>query len=205
MTTLKMHYEGWISLPAALRQQLGLHSGARLDVQLVDGTIVLRPVQGTRAPVEPEQAVESPAAASAPAPSLETVLPQKRPRGRPRKVSTLERPAEPMLGTAGDPLPSPKRKPGRPRKVRVEAVEPVAAPGPSSVGGEVGLWKLRPKAELMAKSSEPVPPLPQRPEPSWIAGSHEREERRPFRNVEVRKLGPGRRQNRLQRGINPTE
>jgi AbrB family looped-hinge helix DNA binding protein len=201
MTTLKMHYEGWISLPAALRQQLGLHSGARLDVQLVNDTIVLRPVQGTRAPVEPEQAIESPAVASAPAPSLETVLPQKRPRGRPRKVSTLERPAEPMLGTAGDPLPSPKRKPGRPRKVRVEAAEPAAAPEPSSVGGEVGLWKLRPKAELMAKSSEPVPSLPQRPEPSWIPGSHEREERRPFRNVEVRKLGPGRRQNRAQQRV----
>ena len=148
MTTLKMHYEGWISLPSALRQQLGLHSGTRLDVHLVNGTIMLRPTKGTRAPTDREAAIEPPAVTSAPAPSLETALPQKRPRGRPRKVPTIERPAEPMLGTAADPLPSPKRKPGRPRKVRVEAVEPVAAPGPSSMAGEGGLWKLRPKAEL---------------------------------------------------------
>ena len=43
MPTLKLHYEGWVSLPAALRQQLGLNSGDRLEVDLVDGTIMLRP------------------------------------------------------------------------------------------------------------------------------------------------------------------
>jgi AbrB family looped-hinge helix DNA binding protein len=206
MTTLKMHYEGWISLPAALRQQLGLYSGARLDVQLVDGTIVLRPAKGTRAPAEPEQAaVESPAITSAPAPSLEAVLPQKRPRGRPRNVPAIERPAELIVATGEEPLPSPKRKPGRPRKVHVEEVEPVAAPAPSSMVGEGGLWKLRPKAELTASRPEPEPvPPPRRPEPSRVGGSHEREERRPFRNVEVRKLGPGRRHHRLQRGTTPT-
>jgi hypothetical protein len=35
--------------------------------------------------------------------------------------------------------------------------------------------------------------------------SHEREERRPFRNVEIRKLGSGRRHNRLQRMMNPAK
>ena len=205
MTTLKMHYEGWISLPVALRQQLGLQSGARLEVQLVDGTIVLRPASAKRAPAEPEQAVEPPAVTSAPAPSLETALPQKRPRGRPSKVQTPERPSEPMLAIAGDPLPSPKRKPGRPRKVRLEEAEPAAEPAPSSMVGESTLWKLRPKAELAAKSPDPAPSPPRRPEPSRLAGSHEREERRPFRNVEIRKLGSGRRHNRLQRMMNPAK
>jgi AbrB family looped-hinge helix DNA binding protein len=202
MTTLKMYYEGWISLPSDLRQQLGLHSGTRLDVQLVNDTIMLRPTKGTRAPTDRKAAIEPPAVTAASTPSLETVLPQQRPRGRPRKVPTLEHPAAPMPGA--DHLPSPKRQPGRPRKVRVEAVEPVAAPGPSSVAGGGGLWKLRPKAAPPAASPEPVPP-PRRPEPSRTSGSQEREERRPFRNVEVRKLGPGRRHNRLQRGMNPTE
>ena len=110
-----------------------------------------------------------------------------------------------MLGTAEDPLPLPKRKPGRPRKVHVEETQPVVEPGPSSMVGEGELWKLRPKAELPTASPEPEPaPPPRRPEPSRYGGSHELEERRPFRNVEVRKLGPGRRHNRAQREMNPT-
>ena len=199
LATLKLHYDGWLTLPAGLRQMLELKTGDRLQADLVDGAIVLRPASGKRAPAEPEQAIEPPAVTSAPAPSLETALPQKRPRGRPRKVQTTERPSELMLAIAGDPLPSPKRKPGRPRKVRLEEAEPAAEPAPSSMAGESTLWKLRPKAELTAKSPDPAPSPPRRPEPSRIGGSHEREERRPFRNVEIRKLGSGRRHNRLQR------
>ncbi len=201
---LKVHYDGWIALPAGLRQQLKLNSGDRLDAQLVAGAIVLRPVHGKRTPAEPEQAIKSPAVTLAPAPSLETAVPQKRPRGRPRKVQTTERPSELMLAIAGDPLPSPKRKPGRPRKVRLEEAEPAAERAPSSMVGESTLWKLRPKAELAAKSPDPAPSPPRRPEPSRT-GSHEREERRPFRNVEIRKLGSGRRHNRLQRMMNPAK
>ena len=196
---LKVHYDGWIALPPALRQHLKLNSGDRLDAQLVDGAIVLRPASAKRAPAEPEQAIESPAVTSAPAPSLETAMPQKRPRGRPRKVQTTERFSELMLAIAGDPLTPPKRKPGRPRKVRLEEAEP------SSMVGESTLWKLRPKAELAAKSPDPAPSPPRRPESSRLAGSHEREERRPFRNVEIRKLGSGRRHNRLQRMMNPAK
>ena len=199
MATLKLHYDGWLTLPASLRQMLDLKTGDRLQADLVDGTIVLRPVHGKGAPTEPEQAIEPPAVTSAPAPSLETALPQKRPRGRPRKVQASEHPSDLMLGIAGDPLPSPKRKPGRPRKVRLEAAEPAAEPGPSSMVGESTLWKLRPKAELTAKSPDPVPSPPRRPERSRIGGSQEREERRPFTNVEIRKLGAGRGHNRLQR------
>ena len=205
MPRLKVHYDGWIALPAGLRQQLKLNSGDRLDAQLVAGAIVLRPASAKRAPAEPEQAIEPPAVTSAPAPSLETAVPQKRPRGRPRKVQTTERPSELMLAIAGDSLPSPKRKPGRPRKVRLEEAEPAAEPAPSSMVGESTLWKLRPKAELAAKSPDPAPSPPRRPEPSRLAGSHEREERRPFRNVEIRKLGSGRRHNRLQRMMNPAK
>ena len=54
MPTLKLHYEGWVSLPAVLRQQLGLNSGDRLDVDLVDGTIVLRPAAKAKRPVPRE-------------------------------------------------------------------------------------------------------------------------------------------------------
>src|SRR5213080_1374975 len=43
VTTLKLHYDGWLALPAALRLELGLEKGAELELKLVDGTIVLRP------------------------------------------------------------------------------------------------------------------------------------------------------------------
>ena len=124
MPTLKVHYDGWIALPSGLRGYLKLNSGDRLDAQLVDGAIVLRPASVKRASAKAEPAIEPPAVTAAPVSSLETALPQKRPRGRPRKVH----PSELMLAIAGDPLPSPKRKPGRPRKVRLEEAEPVAEP-----------------------------------------------------------------------------
>ena len=54
----KLHYDGWLVLPAGLRRTLDLNSGDRLVAELVDGTIVLRPVNGQRATAEPKQAVE---------------------------------------------------------------------------------------------------------------------------------------------------
>ena len=201
LATLKLHYDGWLVLPAGLRRMLDLKSGDRLVAELVDGAIVLRPAHGQRAPAVPAQAVEPPVVASAPPPSLGTVLPQKRPRGRPRKVQAVERPSELMLGTAGDLLPTPRRKPGRPRKIRVEEAQPITEARPSFMVGEGGLWKLRPKVELPVASPDPAPLPPRRPEPSRYGGSQEFEERRPFRNVEVRKLGPGRRHNRAQQTV----
>ena len=44
MTKLKLYYAGWLALPAALRQKLDLGTDAVLEAELVDGTIVLRPV-----------------------------------------------------------------------------------------------------------------------------------------------------------------
>jgi bifunctional DNA-binding transcriptional regulator/antitoxin component of YhaV-PrlF toxin-antitoxin module len=48
MPTLKLHYDGWIALPVRLRQALGLSSGDRLEAELADGALVLRPVGKTR-------------------------------------------------------------------------------------------------------------------------------------------------------------
>ena len=44
--------EWWVALPAAVRQQLGLSSGDRLDVALLDGTIVLRLAAKATRPVQ---------------------------------------------------------------------------------------------------------------------------------------------------------
>ena len=203
MSTLKLHYDGWLVLPAGLRRALELESGDRLKAELVDGAIVLRPAKGKRPATRPEKVAELPVAVSVPTSLPEAPAVAKRPRGRPRKVQVAPAQAELLLAPAEAPLPSPKRKPGRPRKVVTAELAAVAEPEPGSPVAEGGVWKLRPKAELPVTAPEPVPLPPRRAEPSRTGGGYEREERRPFRNVEVRKLGPGRRHNRPQRGTNP--
>jgi bifunctional DNA-binding transcriptional regulator/antitoxin component of YhaV-PrlF toxin-antitoxin module len=188
VTTLKLHYDGWLALPAALRRKLGLGKGVALEVELVDGTIVLRPSsegQGSAIGRERE-ATEPPVnlASSAP-PSPRADTPATREGDRARKE-----PDPP------DQASRPKRPRGRPRKVEVE---PGPAPAPPPVPAP--LWELRRKADrpvVTAGSDDPAPAPDHRPvRPTREAAyGHELEERRPFRNVEIRKLGPGRGHNR---------
>ena len=80
MTTLKLHYEGWLALPAAFRQKLGLSRGAALEAELVGGTIVLRPAAKLKTPPRTEvEELRSTAAAVAPAPA--------KPRGRHKQIA----------------------------------------------------------------------------------------------------------------------
>ena len=203
MSILKLHYDGWLVLPAGLRNALELESGDRLEAELMGGAIILQPAKKKRPATRPEKVAELPAAVSAPAPLPEAPAVAKRPRGRPRKVPVAPAHAELLLDPAEAPLPSSKRKSGRPRKVVTAELAAVVEPELGSPVAGGGVWKLRPKAELPVTAPEPVPMSPGRVEPSRTGGGYEREERRPFRNVEVRKLGPGRRHNRPQRGTNP--
>jgi AbrB family looped-hinge helix DNA binding protein len=67
MSTLKLHYEGWLALPAGFRQKLGLKSGDRLEAELVSGTIMLRPLgRPTSPPVRPDEGEGRPGRAAAP-------------------------------------------------------------------------------------------------------------------------------------------
>ena len=52
MPRLKLHFDGWLSLPAHFRQQLGLDAGDALEAELVEGTIVLRPSKGSAKAVQ---------------------------------------------------------------------------------------------------------------------------------------------------------
>jgi AbrB family looped-hinge helix DNA binding protein len=96
MSTIQMHYDGWVTLPAAARQKFHLTTGDRLEVEFAGDTIVLRPARGAAAPgrdtaaepapaapEEPAVAAEPAAAASAPEPVA------KRGPGRPRKVPAV--------------------------------------------------------------------------------------------------------------------
>jgi antitoxin component of MazEF toxin-antitoxin module len=177
MPTVKLHYDGWICLPASLYQTLGLSHGAKLTAELVDGALVLQPVVRRKAQSAPAQQDEA-------ALSGET-MPARRKPGRPRKNV----PAEVAPS-------SPTKRRGRPPKVAVRAEpEPTAAP---VVRREP--WILRKKADL-----PPAAPVVDKPAPSERRPERFRSddgfpfaERRPFRHVEVRKLGPGRGHNRPQ-------
>src|SRR4051812_41372145 len=87
MPTLKLHYDGWLALPAGLRHALGLNSGDRLEAELVDGALVLRPVAKTRRPAPGGEAVVAVGADGAGTlPLAADAAPVRRKPGRPRKV-----------------------------------------------------------------------------------------------------------------------
>ena len=184
MAKLKLHYDGWLALPAGLCQQLGLKTGDRLEAELVDGAVMLRPAKAGRtqhaapaADTEPP-AVEPPE----PLPLVGTPEPLRRKPGRPRKDA-----AQP------DPAAAVRKARGRPRKAA-----PVPEPEPNrSPIASIGPAKLVKKADLLPAAARPEEFTPQILSPARPE-SDDRSfvERRPFRQVEVRKLGPGRGHNR---------
>jgi hypothetical protein len=180
MTTLKLYYGGWLALPAALCRKLGVGTGDRLAAELVDGTLRLRPAAAIKNAAENEPEAPEPApAAEAPAPAPTSA---RRPSGRPRKAAVPEPP---------EPATTPERPLARLRKAK-----PDPAPEPASLTEEEA------RAESGRKVALPLPreaPVAVRGRVrAWVLPStgHEREERRPFPHVEVRKLGPGRRHHR---------
>ena len=151
MPTVKLHYDGWVSLPSSIRQKLGLNSGHRLEADLVNGAIVLRPAIKASIPAPHDEQASNPPAADVP----ETLTPQaatlaRRKPGRPRKVEAADELA---------PAAQPKRPRGRPKAALVPAPAPVDRPVARSEP-----WKLRRKEDLQPKAaSEDQPPLPSGP------------------------------------------
>jgi AbrB family looped-hinge helix DNA binding protein len=86
MPKVRLNYDGWLALPADVRKKLGLATGYQLELELVGGAIVLRPVGAAGpAPTEPTAAVP-PSQALPPEPAAVPEPPVKRGPGRPRKV-----------------------------------------------------------------------------------------------------------------------
>ena len=150
MPTVKLHYDGWVSLPSSIRQKLGLNSGDRLDADLVNGAIVLRPAVKASSPAPHDEQASNPPAADVPEPlTPQAATPARRKPGRPRKVEAAD-------GLA--PAAQPKRPRGRPKA----PLAPAPAPVPPVARSEP--WKLRRKEDLQPKAaSEDQPPLPSRP------------------------------------------
>ena len=185
MPTVKIHYDGWICLPASLCRALGLSNGGRLTAELVDGTLELHLVHRRTGQDQPTE-TSAPSATGLPkeAAPAGDATPVRRKPGRPRKNAVAE------LA-----LSAPRKGRGRPSKAMVtpepEAVaDPVVSHQP---------WILRKKADLppAAPAVDKLAPPERRPE--WRSDDgFPFVERRPFRQVEVRKLGPGRGHNRPQ-------
>ena len=103
--------------------------------------------------------------------------PARRKPGRPRKAAAAD----------ASPDPIEERPRGRPRRAR-----PAAEPSPRAIV-DLGPARLVRKAELPSAApaaEEHAPEMPDRERPR--GDSRAFVERRPFRHVEVRKLGPGR-------------
>ena len=82
MSTERLNYDGWLALPATVRHRLGLITGDRLDLELVDGVITLRP---RRADTLPERPAAEPVATGAPELPAATAPVRKGATARPGK------------------------------------------------------------------------------------------------------------------------
>lgn len=100
MSKIRVHFDGWIALPARLRQALRLEAGDELEAEVKDGVLVL--VSARKGPAA-ERTVEP--AAAAPATTASTaaatmVSEPPRRRGRPRKVAAPSL-AAPLIKVGG--------------------------------------------------------------------------------------------------------
>src|SRR4051812_24368366 len=106
MPKVRLNYDGWLALPAAVRKKLGLHTGHQLELELVGGAIVLRPPGSAgAAPAEPAPAAQREAEAAEPAPSAAASSSLRKGPGRPRKVPAVDAPA----GEPAEPVPAVSR------------------------------------------------------------------------------------------------
>ena len=88
MSTVRLNYDGWLALPAAVRQKFGLVTGDQLEIELSSDSIILRPqrsggVVEREAPDLPVATAEPTAPAPPPAAAAAPIV--KRGPGRPRK------------------------------------------------------------------------------------------------------------------------
>lgn len=60
VATVTMHYDGWVQLPERIVRSLGLRTGARLEVEQVEGSVLLRATASGRGTAEPATRAEPP-------------------------------------------------------------------------------------------------------------------------------------------------
>ena len=89
MPKVRLNYDGWLALPAATRHKLGVDTGDELEVEVVDGRIVLRPLKSAVAAESPAvEELPPPPMQLEPAPAVAAKSGVKRGPGRPRKAAS---------------------------------------------------------------------------------------------------------------------
>ena len=83
MTKLKVRYDGWVALPAAVRRRLGVTTGDELTAEIVDGKLVLGGDGEAR-----EEPLASETAEAAPEPEAKEAAPSA---AEPEKTSKAAR------------------------------------------------------------------------------------------------------------------
>jgi AbrB family looped-hinge helix DNA binding protein len=98
MPKVRLNYDGWIALPAAARRALGVDTGDQLEVEVIDGRIVLRPLKPSAAAGSSVDEELAPAAVR-PEPAAAVTAPPsvKRGPGRPRKATAAPTSASTVL------------------------------------------------------------------------------------------------------------
>ncbi len=88
MPTIQVHYDGWLALPEAVRRKLGVSTGDRLEVEVAEGAVVLRPARraGAAGEATPEPAADERPVGAEPEPAAAPSPAAKRGAGRPRKA-----------------------------------------------------------------------------------------------------------------------
>jgi hypothetical protein len=91
MSIVSLRFDGWLMLPAQARAHLGVTTGHHLEVELIDGALLLRPAaQGaTLSGLETKEAPGTAAPTKQAPAGVGTSVPTRGP-GRPRKVAVRE-------------------------------------------------------------------------------------------------------------------
>jgi hypothetical protein len=91
MSIVSLRFDGWLMLPAQARAHLGVTTGHHLEVELIDGALLLRPAaQGaTLSGLETKEAPGT-AAPTKQAPAGVGMAVSKTGPGRPRKAAVQE-------------------------------------------------------------------------------------------------------------------
>jgi bifunctional DNA-binding transcriptional regulator/antitoxin component of YhaV-PrlF toxin-antitoxin module len=146
MTVAKIHFDGWLALPATARRKLNLSVGDALTVEVVEESIVLKRATSAAS----EDSADDAEAVPAPAAPVEKAASGKKARD---KVGAAEREREPEPSA-----PAPAAKPRRRAAAAPAAVKPVLPPGLKARGrrtkGGVAEGAKAQKANSGAKSKD---------------------------------------------------
>lgn len=81
MPRVKVHYDGWIALPADSRHRLGIKTGDRLELEWVDGGLMIRSSSAPApAPAHQQDVVQSPVPVKSAVQKRRTLKPKATPR-----------------------------------------------------------------------------------------------------------------------------